>query len=69
MSKVRMSVRSRRMVRRNREWFALMDETGLTSDQLRTFLALRDAMSSLGATIARELAPLLATVAEIAGES
>jgi len=46
-----------------------MDETGLTSDQLRTFLALRDAMSSLGATIARELAPLLATVAEIAGES
>ena len=51
MSKVRMSLRSRRMVRRHREWFALMDETGLTSDQLRCALALaqlcRD-LSSVG---------------------
>ena len=45
MSKTRMSARSRRMVRRNRRWFELMDDTGLTSAQLRTFLDLRDSLA------------------------
>jgi len=44
VSKVRMSVRSRRMVRHNREFFRLMDETGLSADQLRSVLATRDAL-------------------------
>lgn len=39
-----MSVKSRRMVRRNREFFRLMDEAGLSADQLRCVLATRDAL-------------------------
>jgi hypothetical protein len=35
------------MVRRNREFFRLMDETGLSADQLRSALATRDALGRL----------------------
>jgi len=35
------------MVRRNRAFFRLMDETGLTADQLRSALATRDALGRL----------------------
>ena len=51
MSKVRMSVRSRRMVRRNREFFRLMDETGLSADQLRGFLEVKEALAKALASI------------------
>ena|GEM_PF-2281243 len=51
MSKVRMSVRSRRMVRRNREFFRLMDETGLTADQLRAFLEVKEALAKALASV------------------
>ena len=47
MSKLRMSVKSRRMVRRNRAFFRLMDETGLTADQLRSAIATRDVLGRL----------------------
>lgn len=51
MSKLRMSVRSRRMVRRNREFFRLMDETGLTADELRSALATREALAKALASV------------------
>ena len=51
MSKVRMSVRSRRMVRRNRAFFRLMDETGITADELRSALATREALAKALASV------------------
>ena len=76
MSKVRMSVKSRRMVRRHREFFRLMDETGLSADQLRGALATRDALvkaahelgaalSAVGIATACGMAPLIEMLAMI----
>jgi len=65
VSKVHMSVRSRRMVRRNREFFRLMDETGLTADQLRRILATRDALGRAVHEVAGAFADTLGSLCDV----
>jgi len=65
MSKVRMSVRSRRMVRRNRAFFHVMDETGLTADQLRCALATRDALGRAVHEVAGAFADTLGSLCDV----
>lgn len=65
MSKLRMSVKSRRMVRRNRAFFRLMDETGLTADQLRSVLATRDALGRAVYEAAGAVADTLGSLCDV----
>ncbi|MCH3943049.1 MAG: hypothetical protein LKE37_05100 [Atopobiaceae bacterium] len=51
MSKIKTSLKSRRIVRKNREFFETMTRYGLTADELRAWLLIEDRLRMLGRAV------------------